>query len=253
MQMFIWNNIFFSLGFDVATTTRTSAGTWRPTCSARTTWNGVRTHNAVDVEGLYTLGTVVVDYRGHVSRPSPSSPASWSGTRSRVSSSTAPLTSARCGVAPAVPGAAGAHKPAPQDPEAPGAQRPGRRSLCSSVECKGIIGNDGRHYILDLLLTSRPQLPARARRRRCPRSAPAASRAHRHKLCCLRQELVDAFVEHRWGTGCGCSLAQGGRCWRPTSDREALGSEEERALGPSLWHPASPQTDAQELHVDGKK
>jgi hypothetical protein len=23
--------------------------------------------------------------------------------------------------------------------------------LCSSVECKGIIGNDGRHYILDLL------------------------------------------------------------------------------------------------------
>lgn len=23
-------------------------------------------------------------------------------------------------------------------------------------------------------------------------------RAHRHKLCCLRQELVDAFVEHRY-------------------------------------------------------
>ncbi len=28
--------------------------------------------------------------------------------------------------------------------------------LCSSVECKGIIGNDGRHYILDLLRTFPP-------------------------------------------------------------------------------------------------
>lgn len=30
--------------------------------------------------------------------------------------------------------------------------------LCSSVECKGIIGNDGRHYVLDLLRTFPPDL-----------------------------------------------------------------------------------------------
>ena len=30
--------------------------------------------------------------------------------------------------------------------------------LCSSVECKGIIGNDGRHYILDLLRTFPPDI-----------------------------------------------------------------------------------------------
>lgn len=30
--------------------------------------------------------------------------------------------------------------------------------LCSSVECKGIIGNDGRHYILDLLRTFPPDV-----------------------------------------------------------------------------------------------
>lgn len=30
--------------------------------------------------------------------------------------------------------------------------------LCSSVECKGIIGNDSRHYVLDLLRTFPPDV-----------------------------------------------------------------------------------------------
>jgi protein TIF31 len=30
--------------------------------------------------------------------------------------------------------------------------------LLSSVECKGIIGNDGRHYVLDLLRTFPPDV-----------------------------------------------------------------------------------------------
>lgn len=30
--------------------------------------------------------------------------------------------------------------------------------LCSSVECKGIIGNDSRYYILDLLRTFPPDV-----------------------------------------------------------------------------------------------
>ena len=72
--------------------------------------------------------------------------------------------------------------------------------LCSSVECKGIIGNDGRHYILDLLRTFPPdlnflpvegvELPAECQRQSFPRQ-------HRHRLACLRQELIEAFVEHR--------------------------------------------------------
>lgn len=72
--------------------------------------------------------------------------------------------------------------------------------LCSSVECKGIIGNDGRHYILDLLRTFPPdlnflpvdgeELPLESQRQGFPRQ-------HRHRLACLRQELIEAFVEHR--------------------------------------------------------
>lgn len=73
--------------------------------------------------------------------------------------------------------------------------------LCSSVECKGIIGNDGRHYILDLLRTFPPdvnflalddiQLSKEA-------TALGFPIVHNHKLSCLRQELIDAFVESRY-------------------------------------------------------
>ena len=72
--------------------------------------------------------------------------------------------------------------------------------LCSSVECKGIIGNDGRHYILDLLRTFPPDvnfLPPETTELELSKEARALGFPvrHKHKLACLRQELIDAFVE----------------------------------------------------------
>lgn len=82
--------------------------------------------------------------------------------------------------------------------------------LCSSVECKGIIGNDGRHYILDLLRTFPPdlnflpvdgeELPPESQRHGFPRQ-------HRHRLACLRQELIEAFVEHRYVSVCAHAIS----------------------------------------------
>ena len=75
--------------------------------------------------------------------------------------------------------------------------------LCSSVECKGIIGNDGRHYILDLLRTFPPDLnflPVEGEELPPETQKQGFPRLHRHRLACLRQELIEAFVEHRWGT-----------------------------------------------------
>lgn len=65
MQMFIWNNIFFSLGFDVRDHYRELGGDAAAHAAPTNDLNGVRAYGAVDVEGLYTLGTVVVDYRGY--------------------------------------------------------------------------------------------------------------------------------------------------------------------------------------------
>ncbi|MEQ2164076.1 hypothetical protein GOODEAATRI_002816 [Goodea atripinnis] len=77
--------------------------------------------------------------------------------------------------------------------------------LCSSVECKGIIGNDGRHYILDLLRTFPPDLnflPVEGEELSAESQRQGFPRQHRHRLACLRQELIEAFVEHRWALRC---------------------------------------------------
>ncbi|XP_040279427.1 clustered mitochondria protein homolog isoform X2 [Bufo bufo] len=202
MQMFIWNNIFFSLGFDVRDHYKDFGGDSAAYVSPTNDLNGVRTYNAVDVEGLYTLGTVVVDYRGY-----------------RVTAqSIIPGILEREQEQSVIYGSIDFGKTVVSHPKylelLEKTSRPLKIlkhkvlndkeeevELCSSVECKGIIGNDGRHYILDLLRTFPPDLnflpvegedmPEECKKMGFPKE-------HRHKLCCLRQELVDAFVEHRY-------------------------------------------------------
>ncbi|XP_064127627.1 clustered mitochondria protein homolog isoform X3 [Loxodonta africana] len=202
MQMFIWNNIFFSLGFDVRDHYKDFGGDVAAYVAPANDLNGVRTYNAVDVEGLYTLGTVVVDYRGY-----------------RVTAqSIIPGILERDQEQSVIYGSIDFGKTVVSHPRylelLERTSRPLKIlrhrvlndreeevELCSSVECKGIIGNDGRHYILDLLRTFPPDLnflpvAGEVLPEECVRAG--FPRAHRHKLCCLRQELVDAFVEHRY-------------------------------------------------------
>lgn len=202
MQMFIWNNIFFSLGFDVRDHYKDFGGDVAAYVAPTNDLNGVRTYNAVDVEGLYTLGTVVVDYRGY-----------------RVTAqSIIPGILERDQEQSVIYGSIDFGKTVVSHPRylelLERTSRPLKIlrhrvlndrdeevELCSSVECKGIIGNDGRHYILDLLRTFPPDLnflpvPGEELPEECSRAG--FPRTHRHKLCCLRQELVDAFVEHRY-------------------------------------------------------
>ncbi|GIY94979.1 clustered mitochondria protein homolog [Caerostris extrusa] len=65
MQMFIWNNIFFSLGFDVRDHYKEIGGNAAAFSAPNNDLQGIRAYNTVDVDGLYTLGTVVIDYRGY--------------------------------------------------------------------------------------------------------------------------------------------------------------------------------------------
>jgi protein TIF31 len=64
MQMFLWNNIFFSLGFDVKDHYKEFGGDAAAYVAPGNDLQGVKAYTSVDAEGLYTLGTVVVDYRG---------------------------------------------------------------------------------------------------------------------------------------------------------------------------------------------
>ncbi|XP_063305858.1 clustered mitochondria protein homolog isoform X2 [Pelobates fuscus] len=202
MQMFIWNNIFFSLGFDVRDHYKDFGGDSAAYVSPTNDLNGVRTYNAVDIEGLYTLGTVVVDYRGYRVTAQSIIP----GILEREQEQSVIYGSIDFGKTvvshpkylellekTSRPLKIQKHKVLNDKDE--------EVELCSSVECKGIIGNDGRHYILDLLRTFPPDLnflPIEGEEMPEDCKKIGFPKEHRHKLCCLRQELVDAFVEHRY-------------------------------------------------------
>merc|ERR1712019_46459 len=78
--------------------------------------------------------------------------------------------------------------------------------LCSSIECKGIIGADGRHYILDLFRTfppdvnfldvekvDRPTIEGMAAPKERKKREGEFPTPHKHQLCALRPVMVEAF------------------------------------------------------------
>jgi protein TIF31 len=64
IQMFIWNNMFFSLGFDVKDHYKDLGGDHAAYVAPINDLKGVKALNLLDLDGLYTLGTVVIDYKG---------------------------------------------------------------------------------------------------------------------------------------------------------------------------------------------
>ncbi|KAJ8280968.1 hypothetical protein GJAV_G00061600 [Gymnothorax javanicus] len=202
MQMFIWNNIFFSLGFDVRDHYRELGGDAAAHAAPTNDLNGVRAYGAVDVEGLYTLGTVVVDYRGYRVTAQSIIP----GILEREQEQSVVYGSIDFGKtvvshARYLELLEKTSRPLKVQRHAVLNEKDQPVELCSSVECKGIVGNDSRHYILDLLRTFPPDLnflPIEGEELSLESQRQGFPRPHRHRLACLRQELIEAFVEHRY-------------------------------------------------------
>jgi len=202
MQMFIWNNIFFSLGFDVKDHYKDLGGDSAAFVAPRNDLQGVKVYNAVDLEGLFTLGTVVLDYRGYRVTAQSIIP----GILEREQEQSVVYGSIDFGKTVVT------HQKYLDLLQKAGNQlkilphkvvndKQEEVELCSSVECKGIIGNDGRHYILDLLRTFPPDVNfLKIEGMELSKEAQALGFPveHKHKLSCLRQELIDAFVESRY-------------------------------------------------------
>lgn len=159
-------------------------------------------YNAVDVEGLHTLGTVVVDYRGYRITAQSIIP----GILEREQEQSVIYGSVDFGKSVLsnekyleLMNVAATHlKILPHHVLN---DKDEAVELCSAVECKGIIGNDKRHYILDLLKTFPPDVNFQKHpdivlsKRMQEMGFPIE---HKHKLNVLRQELLDSFVEDRY-------------------------------------------------------
>ncbi|XP_076130997.1 clustered mitochondria protein homolog [Alosa pseudoharengus] len=201
MHMFIWNNIFFSLGFDVKDHYLEQGGDPAAHSAPTNDLKGVRAYASIDAEGLHTLGTVVVDYRGY-----------------RVTAqSIVPGLLDKDQEQSVIYGSIDFGKTIVSDARFVELlektsrhlriqrhlvlnKKDERVELCSSVECKGIVGNDRRFYVLDLIRTFPSDLNFLPSVEEHPPESqrPGFPRQHRHRLVCLRQELVELFIEHRY-------------------------------------------------------
>ncbi|TKS65350.1 Clustered mitochondria protein -like protein [Collichthys lucidus] len=218
MQIFIWNNLFFSLGFDISEHYHPLGGNTAALAAAICDLRGaqlytkqtkisplLQAYTSVDIEGLHTLGTAVVDYRGvrviaqtivpGILEKNQEQSVVYGSNDYRqtvfthprflelLDKTSKPLRIQRHQVLD--------HRNSPV-------------KLCSGIETKGILGNDVRPYILDLLRTFPPDLNNQfietAESSEVPKECQSFDypRQHHHSLASLRPELIEAFVQHRY-------------------------------------------------------
>uniref|UniRef100_A0A3B3H675 Clustered mitochondria (cluA/CLU1) homolog b n=1 Tax=Oryzias latipes TaxID=8090 RepID=A0A3B3H675_ORYLA len=205
LQMFVWNNLFFSQGFDLFDHYQPLGGDMAAHAAALCDLRGVQAYTSVDTEGLHTLGTAVVDYRGvrvvvqtvipgileknheqivYGSNDNGKTVFTHPRFLELLSKTSKALRIQHHQVLD--------HNNTPAE-------------LCSGISTVGLFGNDRRSYILDLLRTFPPDLNFQfSEGEVTTEELPHVCKSfgypcrHRHSLASLRSELIEAFVRHRY-------------------------------------------------------
>ncbi|GMR42853.1 hypothetical protein PMAYCL1PPCAC_13048 [Pristionchus mayeri] len=205
-HMYIWNNIFFSLGFDVKDHYKEFGGDAAAFAATSADLQGVRAYAAVcDETKLATLGMAIVDYRGFRVTAQSIIP----GILEREQEQSVVYGSIDSGKTVVshekyhelLEVAAKELKMLPHEVwNGKEGEEAEKVKLFTSFETKGIIGNDSRYYVLDLLRTFPPDVHYLPELNRVSDHAKEAGFPHSfpHKLVSYRHELVNAFVESRY-------------------------------------------------------
>ncbi|KAJ2848641.1 Intracellular distribution of mitochondria [Coemansia brasiliensis] len=190
-HMYLRDNIFYSKGFDGRETFADLGGDAAAHVATGKDITGVRLLNQLDVEGLNTLGSMVVDYRGV----------------RVVAQSVVPGIFRRQETTQIVYGSIDSGNTVGSDSEfhklvepvakalhfgehtvkdAEGAEH----KLFTSADVKGLTGTDGRKYLLDLYRMT--PVDVEFLENEC-----AGNSTYPHKLVLLRPELIDIYWENR--------------------------------------------------------
>ncbi|KAJ1908266.1 Intracellular distribution of mitochondria, partial [Coemansia sp. IMI 209127] len=193
-HMYLRDNIFYSKGFDGRETFTELGGDAAAHVATGKDILGVRLLNQLDVDGVNTLGSVVVDYRGV----------------RVVAQSVVPGIFRRQDTTQIVYGSVDNGATVGSDPEfhkimeavAKGLHF-SEHSVCddsgeehklyTSADIKGLTGTDGRKYLLDLYRLT--PVDVEFLENECESSGVAGMPVYPHKLVLLRPELVEAFWE----------------------------------------------------------
>ncbi|KAF9971512.1 Intracellular distribution of mitochondria [Actinomortierella ambigua] len=193
-HMYVYNNIFYSKGFDGRNTFENLGGDEAAHVATGKDLEGVRSLSGVDVEGLYTLGTVVIDYKGTRIVAQSIVPGIF---RQQEESS---IVYGSIDNGPVVRSDEKFHELLGQAAKAlhlaehPIEDGEGKGvNLWTSFDTKGLLGADGRRYLLDLYRLNPVDIEF------LEKDVPAKDDMpeYPHKLTLLRPELIVYFWETR--------------------------------------------------------
>lgn len=193
-QIFVYNNIFFSFGADGVGTFASDGGDEAARVAVGKDVMGVKAVNQLDIAGLFTPGTVVVDYLGKrlvgqsivpgifKQREPGEHQIDYGGVEGKD------VVAANEAFAPVfekLSKALRVKKHAVWDKEG------ARHELEGSVETKGLLGTDGRKYVLDLYRITPLDIAW---------SEDAENHeAYPHRMSVLRLELIESYWRHKMG------------------------------------------------------
>jgi len=203
-QIFVYNNVFFSFGADGVGTFTLEGGDEAARAATGKDVSGVRLVNQLDIDGLYTPGTIVVDYLGQRVVGQSIVPGIF---RQRDPSENQidygavegkDVVSADERFVPQfakLSKALGVKKHAVWDKD-------GKRfDLEGSVETKGLMGTDARKYVLDLYRITPLDIVWLEEKR-------GENDDYPHRMAVLRPELVEIFARQKLREWVNAELAK---------------------------------------------
>ncbi|OGM42269.1 protein TIF31 [Aspergillus bombycis] len=190
-QIFVYNNIFYSFGADGVGTFASEGGDEAARVAVGKDVVGIKAVNQLDINGLFTPGTVVVDYLGKrivgqsivpgifKQREPGEHQIDYGGVEGKDVVATHPDFAP---VFEKLSKALRIKKHAVWDKDGK------RHDLEGSVETKGLLGTDGRKYVLDLYRVTPLDVTWQEEE---------GSDAYPHNMAVLRLELVESYWRHK--------------------------------------------------------
>lgn len=197
-QIFVYNNIFFSFGADGVATFASEGGDEAARVATGKDVMGVRMVNQLDIDGLFTPGTVVIDYLGKRIVGQSIVPGIFKQRAPEENQIDYGAVDGRDVIAADekfVPVFNKLSKALKVKKHAVWDKDGKRHELEGSVETKGLLGTDGRKYVLDLYRITPLDI---AWMEECgtatssPEADGADPSAYPHRMTVLRPELIDA-------------------------------------------------------------
>ncbi|KAI2470568.1 clustered mitochondria-domain-containing protein [Annulohypoxylon bovei var. microspora] len=250
-QIFVYNNVFFSFGADGVGTFTSEGGDDAARVATGKDVNGVRVVNQLDIDGLYSPATVVVDYLGKRIVGQTVVPGIFKHREPGENSieygavEGKEIVAADERFAPTFEKLSKALKVKKH----PVWDKDGKRfDLEASVETKGLMGTDGRKYVLDLYRIT--PLDVLWLEENSTTEEQKTELDYPHRMTVLRSELVELIRNQKWTEWVNKELERLKQKSKAKSEDEQTNKEEkpssteEKSTDEAEGKPTEPSEDA---------